>query len=90
MAPECFSDLEKASRNKAVPFSDKPLIVLRTVASIPGYEDLQKSLLALSTNSKEVLADNSGHYVMVDRPDLVISAIRDVVESARHHTKLNH
>jgi hypothetical protein len=42
------------------------------------------------TNSKEVLADNSGHYVMVDRPDLVISAIRDVVESARHHTKLNH
>lgn len=46
MAPECSSDVEEASRNKAVPFSDKPLIVLRTAASILGYEDLQKSLLA--------------------------------------------
>jgi hypothetical protein len=43
MTPECSSDVEEASRNKAVPFSDKPLIVLRTATSIPGYEDLQKS-----------------------------------------------
>jgi len=90
MVPECSSDVEAALQNKAAPFSDKPLIVLRTDTTIPGYEDLQKSLLALSTNSKEVLAENSGHHIMVDRPDLVISAIRDVVEGAQHHTKLNH
>jgi pimeloyl-ACP methyl ester carboxylesterase len=89
MTPECSSDVEEASRNKAIPFSDKPLIVLRTATSMPGYEDLQKSLFALSTNSKEVLAENTGHFIMVDRPDLVISAIRDVVEAAQHHTKLN-
>ena len=90
MVPECSSDVEEASGNKVVPFSDKPLIVLRTATSIPGYEDLQKSLLALSTNSKEVLAENSGHFIMVDRPDLVISAIRDVEEASQHHTKLDH
>lgn len=90
MMPECASDVEAASQNKAAPFSDKPLIVLRTASSMPGYEDLQKSLLSLSTNSKEVVAENSGHYIMVDRPDLVISAIYDVVEAAQHHTKLNH
>jgi pimeloyl-ACP methyl ester carboxylesterase len=90
MVPECSSDLEAASGNKAAPFSDKPLIVLRTATSDPSYENLQKSLLALSTNSKEVLAENSGHFIMVDRPDLVISAIRDVEEASQHHTKLNH
>jgi pimeloyl-ACP methyl ester carboxylesterase len=90
MVPECSSDVGAASQNRAAPFSDKPLIVLRTGTTIPGYEDLQKSLLALSTNSKEVLAENSSHYIMVDRPDLVISAIRDVVDAVQHHTKLNH
>ncbi len=88
--PECSSDVEATSRNKAAPFSDKPLIVLRTANSMPGYEDLQKALLSLSTNSKAVVAENSGHYIMVDRPDLVITAIRKVVEAAQHHTKLNH
>jgi pimeloyl-ACP methyl ester carboxylesterase len=90
MVPECSSDVEAESGNKTVPFSDKPLIVLRTATSNLGYEDLQKSLLALSTNSKEVLAENSGHLIMVDRPDLVISAIRDVEEASQHHTQLNH
>jgi pimeloyl-ACP methyl ester carboxylesterase len=90
MVPECSSNVGAASQNKATPFSDKPLIVLRTDTTIPGYEDLQKSLLALSTNSKEVFAENSSHYIMVDRPDLVISAIRDVVDAVQHHTKLNH
>lgn len=90
MVPECSSDVETASQNKVAPFSDKPLIVLRTATSIPGYEGLQKSLLALSTNSKEVLAENTGHFIMVDRPDLVTSAIREVEEAAQHHTKLNH
>lgn len=90
MAPECSSDVETASQNKAFPFSDKPLIVLRTAITLAAYEDLQKSLFALSTNSKEVLAENSGHLIMIDRPDLVISAIRDVEEAAQHHTKLSH
>jgi hypothetical protein len=56
---------------------------------MPAYEDLQKSLLSLSTNSKGVVAENSSHYIMVDRPDLVITAIREVVKAAQHHTKLN-
>ena len=90
MMPECSSDVAAASQNKVAPFSDKPLIVLRTAISFPAYEDLQKGLVSLSTNSKAVVAENSGHAIMVDRPDLVISAIRDVVEAAQHHTKLNH
>ena len=35
-----------------------------------------------------VLADKTGHIIMADRPDFVMSAIRDVVEAAQHQTKL--
>ena len=42
--------------------------------------------IALSTNSKEMLAEKSGH--LIDRPDIVIDAIEQVVQSARDKTPL--
>ncbi|MGB7728500.1 MAG: hypothetical protein WBL50_10735 [Candidatus Acidiferrum sp.] len=49
---------------------------------------LQKTLLSLSSNSKEMLADKSGHFVIIDRPDVVIDAIGQVVQSARNKNPL--
>jgi hypothetical protein len=37
----------------------------------------------LSQNSKEMIAEKSSHFVIVDRPDVVVDAIRHVVESVR-------
>ncbi|HEY0604391.1 MAG TPA: alpha/beta hydrolase [Herpetosiphonaceae bacterium] len=46
-------------------------------------EQLQRELAALSTNGKRIVADGSGHYVQLDRPDLVIRAIEDLLAVAR-------
>ncbi len=41
------------------------------------WAQLQSELAALSTNAKLVLAARSGHAIQLDRPDLVIEAIRE-------------
>lgn len=74
---------------------DKPLIVLRAglfdeeVASYPGVDEdaykstritLQEELAALSTNSRLVVAENSGHIIQLYQPELVIDAVLQVIE----------
>jgi len=44
---------------------------------------LQDELAALSTNSTHVVATGSGHGIQLDRPDLVIEAIRKLVEATK-------
>ena len=46
-------------------------------------EQLQRELTALSTNGKRIVADGSGHYVQLDRPDLVIRALEELLAVAR-------
>jgi pimeloyl-ACP methyl ester carboxylesterase len=46
-------------------------------------EHLQRELTALSTSGKRIVADGSGHYVQLDRPDLVIGAVEELVVVAR-------
>jgi pimeloyl-ACP methyl ester carboxylesterase len=48
---------------------------------------MQEELVRLSTNSSRVVAIGSTHYVQIDRPDLVIAAIRKVLEAARLTSK---
>lgn len=72
---------------------DKPLIVL-TVSpdwneafvpdeweklTSPIHQELQAGLTELSSNSKQVVSATAGHNIQFDEPDLVISAILDVV-----------
>jgi len=46
-------------------------------------EELHVEIAALSPRGKRVIAEGSGHYVQVERPALVVDAIREVVEAAR-------
>jgi pimeloyl-ACP methyl ester carboxylesterase len=48
----------------------------------------KKDFGRLSRNSKVVVDPASGHHIPLDNPELVVTAIRDVVEAASHHTKL--
>lgn len=41
--------------------------------------ELQGTLLTLSSNSKQVIAAKSGHYIQTTEPELVIEAIRDLL-----------
>ncbi len=43
----------------------------------------------LSRNSKLVVAEKSGHHVHLDEPQVVIDAVHEVVEAARHRRILN-
>jgi pimeloyl-ACP methyl ester carboxylesterase len=43
----------------------------------------QARWLSLSTDSKQIFAYRSGHYIELDQPDIVIDAIRDVVNRSR-------
>lgn len=42
---------------------------------------LQKDLLNLSTNSKQIIAKNSGHSIHIDEPELVALTIRELFKS---------
>ena len=44
---------------------------------------LQKDMATWSSNSRQVFVEDAGHYIQLDRPDVVIDAVREVVRRAR-------
>jgi hypothetical protein len=48
-----------------------------------AWSDMQRELASRSPQGRLVVAQKSGHYVQAEEPELVISAIREVVEAAR-------
>ncbi len=86
------------SQVRATPFKlgDKPLIVLRTGGRVPpgergerlralGAQETRR-LVAASTTAKAVQVD-SGHLIQDDHPDIVIAAVREVVDRIRASTR---
>jgi pimeloyl-ACP methyl ester carboxylesterase len=77
--------------------SDIPLIVLtHGIVSPDDYGipsmaakgeqlrlEMQEALARLSSRSKHILAEKSGHYIQRDQPELVIDFVRQVVEATR-------
>jgi pimeloyl-ACP methyl ester carboxylesterase len=99
MLLDCIAQADATIKDQAHPFGDKPLVDV-TAGNLPPvppamaekqaskYAELQTKLLSLSSNSKQLTAENSGHFIIIDRPDLVIDAIEQVVRSVRNSTKL--
>ena len=54
------------------------------------YEDetakAQARWLALSSNGRQVLAENSSEYVPFDRPDVIVDTLREVYDAARRRS----
>ena len=48
------------------------------------WQALQDELAALVPGARHVVATESGHYIQLQQPELVIEAIRQVVEGVRH------
>jgi pimeloyl-ACP methyl ester carboxylesterase len=44
-----------------------------------GWAQTQSRYLSLSTNSKQILVPNSGHYIQFDQPEIVLDAIRSEI-----------
>jgi len=51
------------------------------IASV--QQNLQSDLVTLSADSKQIVAEHSGHNIQSDQPDLVIDAILDLVQMIR-------
>jgi pimeloyl-ACP methyl ester carboxylesterase len=65
---------------------DKPSVELPAELAKPtsdAWVKMQEELTHLSTRGTQVIAKNSMHYIQIDRPDVVIGAIRGVVDQAR-------
>lgn len=51
--------------------------------TVDAWQQMQEELAHLSTRSVRVVAKNSGHYIQINRPDVVIEAVRNMVEEIR-------
>ena len=94
---DTFTEVQAAQINT---LGDIPLIALTAVDQFDALEGqvpvedieqlktvaraLQTELTALSPNGKLVLVEGSGHFIQVDRPQVVVDAIQEVVEAIQH------
>jgi pimeloyl-ACP methyl ester carboxylesterase len=78
-----FADLPLAvlSHDPGKPSSDLPPDLAKPTSE--AWEKMQEELAHLSTRGTQTVAKNSAHYIQIDRPDIVIEAVRGVVEQAR-------
>jgi pimeloyl-ACP methyl ester carboxylesterase len=94
---DCIGQADAIIKDQSHPLGDKPLVDVTAGTSMPQqtaekshdkYAELQAKLLSLSSNSKQIVAENSGHFIIIDRPDVVIDTIKQVVQCVRNNTKL--
>jgi hypothetical protein len=81
-AEDCLAQLEAAAPGP-YPLGNMPLVVVSTANQARGYRRLQNALLALSHHGAQMMAERSFHAVEIDQPEVVIAAVRQVVESVR-------
>jgi len=69
------------SHDPEVPEPEVPADLVKPMND--AWEEMQDELAHLSTRGTRTVAKNSSHYIQIYRPDLVIAAIRGVVDQAR-------
>ena len=79
----CCNDLPLLiiSQDPDNPRSSQPALIR------PIWNSLQERLKALSSRSRRIIARDSGHAVMIDRPDIVIRGIEQISSAATGHDK---
>jgi pimeloyl-ACP methyl ester carboxylesterase len=90
-----LAEYGNSSSQKLKSLGDLPLIVLTRGLPDPlpilseqenaqydaTWHELQRELVGLSSNGRQVIAQHSGHYIQLDEPNLVIEAVRELVEN---------
>jgi pimeloyl-ACP methyl ester carboxylesterase len=87
-----------AQMSAATPLAPMPLVVLSAGLADPAFfpagwpmeeeaklhAELQADLAGLVPGGRLVVAEQSGHYIQQSQPDLIVTAIRDVVQAVRN------
>ena len=86
-----FGNIEKSFQSVQLVKSlgNLPVIVLSRGSAdsrmsrerLQEWNSLQLDLTKLSSNSKQIIAENSGHNIQLDRPELVIGAVQQLIET---------
>jgi len=64
-------------------YGDMPLVVLSAGDATIAKTMEQEAVARLSSNGKIIVVPNSGHWIQLDQPQVVIDAIRKVLQSVR-------
>lgn len=101
--PEEMRDLYEARAKTPYQLGSLPLVIIlqKEYLQPPSGVDAEEwrrlaepkqqqkiGLTSLSHNSKLILAEKSGHHIHLDAPEVVVDAVRLVVESLRRHQTL--
>jgi pimeloyl-ACP methyl ester carboxylesterase len=62
---------------------DVPLVIISSGDQSSDTIAKHRQLARLSSQSRHIVATKSGHWIQFDEPDLVVTAIRDVVDRSR-------
>ena len=100
MLQDCVAQADAIIKDQSHPLGDKPLVDVSAGNAPPmpppvaeqwriKYAELQTKLLSFSGNSKQLVAENSGHFIIIDRPDVVVDAISQVAQAVRKNSKLS-
>lgn len=87
-AAECIAAVESVTKKRAYPLGGMPLIVVSTTYDAPNYRSLQTELLSLSHDSRHFIAENSTHMVIIDQPEIIVTAIQKVVRAVQNRTSV--
>jgi pimeloyl-ACP methyl ester carboxylesterase len=94
-----IDDMRRSSRS----IGDKPLVVLtrgkeesppgaspeQAALMLRNWHEMQAQLPRLSTNSAQIVAINSHHFIQWEAPKLVSASIREVVAASRAHARVS-
>jgi pimeloyl-ACP methyl ester carboxylesterase len=90
--PKCFRAMGlylgtlKAASAAVAPLAsvgDIPVSVISSGDQSASVYEAHDALARISTRGRHIVASNSGHWVQLDAPELVIDTIRDVVDVVR-------
>ncbi|MBM7095250.1 hypothetical protein JSY36_05730 [Bacillus sp. H-16] len=51
------------------------------------WNTLQHEMLTISSDSRFIMAENSGHYIHRDEPEVVVAAVREVIQRSTEEKK---
>ena len=73
--PSCSADLARGTDA----FGDIPVVVLSAGARHPQWMAEDAALASASSRGRHIVSPRSGHWIHLDDPELVITAIHDVI-----------
>jgi pimeloyl-ACP methyl ester carboxylesterase len=63
------------------PIGDIPLVVLTAGSQPPPVREEHARIAAQSSCGTHIIAEQAGHWILIDEPDVVVDAVRRVVEA---------